>query len=139
MRCRFHPTRQKGHVLEDVVPHGFALEPASVRQRKTGHPVKFELTEQTREAIDAYMSRFGRRAGNFLFASRGNASRCVSTRHTRAYSQPGQQALDWTREFSAPTPCVAQNMSASCQGLTCDVFAVHIAVPMSVAQPELKG
>jgi integrase len=24
--------------------------------------------------------------------------------NTRAYSQPGQQALDWTREFSAPNP-----------------------------------
>jgi hypothetical protein len=35
--------------VEDVAPHGFALERASVRQRKTGHPVKFELTEQTRE------------------------------------------------------------------------------------------
>ena len=41
--------------VEDVAPHGFALERATVRQRKTGHPVKFELTEQTREAIDAYM------------------------------------------------------------------------------------
>jgi hypothetical protein len=37
--------------VEDVAPHGFALERATVRQRKTGHPVKFELTEQTREAI----------------------------------------------------------------------------------------
>ena len=27
--------------VEDVAPHGFALERASVRQRKTGHPVKF--------------------------------------------------------------------------------------------------
>jgi hypothetical protein len=38
--------------VEDVAPHGFALQRATVRQRKTGHPVKFELTEQTREAID---------------------------------------------------------------------------------------
>ena len=66
--------------VEDVAPHGFALERATVRQRKTGHPVKFELTEQTREAIDAYMARFGRRPGDFLFASRRNGSRCISTR-----------------------------------------------------------
>jgi hypothetical protein len=46
--------------VEDVAPHGFTLERATVRQRKTGHPVKFELTEQTREAVDAYMRRFGR-------------------------------------------------------------------------------
>jgi integrase len=65
--------------VEDVAPHGFALERATVRQRKTGHPVKFELTEQTREAVDTYMRRFGRRPGDFLFASR-DGSRCISTR-----------------------------------------------------------
>ena len=66
--------------VEDVAPHGFALERATVRQRKTGHPVKFELTEQTREAIDAYIGRFARRPGDFLFASRRDGSRCISTR-----------------------------------------------------------
>jgi integrase len=48
--------------VEDVAPHGFALERATARQRKTGHPVKFELTEQTREAINTYITRFGRRS-----------------------------------------------------------------------------
>ena len=42
--------------------------------------MKFELTEQTREAIDAYMTRFGRKPGDCLFASRDNGSRCISTR-----------------------------------------------------------
>ena len=66
--------------VEDVAPHGFAIERASVRQRKTGHPVRFELTEQTREAVDAYMQRFGRRPGQFLFASRRDGNRSISTR-----------------------------------------------------------
>jgi integrase len=47
---------------------------------KTGHPVKFELTEQTREAIDAYLTRFGRKPGDFLFAGRRNGPRGISTR-----------------------------------------------------------
>src|SRR5215475_11884450 len=38
--------------VEDVAPHGHAVDRASVRQRKTGQPVRFEMTEQTREAID---------------------------------------------------------------------------------------
>jgi len=66
--------------VEDVALRGFAPERATVRQRKTGHPVKFELTEQTRETIDAYMRRFGRKRGDFLFASRCGGSRCISTR-----------------------------------------------------------
>jgi hypothetical protein len=40
--------------VEDVVPRGLAVGQASIRQRKTGHPVKFELTEHTRQAIDEY-------------------------------------------------------------------------------------
>ena len=38
--------------VEDVAPRGLTADRARVRQRKTGHPVKFEVTEQTREAVD---------------------------------------------------------------------------------------
>jgi len=34
--------------VEDVAPNGYTVERATVRQRKTGRPVKFELAEQTR-------------------------------------------------------------------------------------------
>src|SRR5438128_12245669 len=40
----------------DVAPNGYAIDRATVRQRKTGRPVKFELTEQTRQAIDDYLA-----------------------------------------------------------------------------------
>jgi hypothetical protein len=36
--------------VEDIAPRGLTADRACVRQRKTGLPVKFELTEQTREA-----------------------------------------------------------------------------------------
>lgn len=39
--------------VEDVAPRGYAIDRATVRQRKTGHPVKFEITEQTRHAVDS--------------------------------------------------------------------------------------
>jgi hypothetical protein len=38
--------------VEDVAPNGYSLARAMVRQRKTGRPVRFELTEQTRQAVD---------------------------------------------------------------------------------------
>ena len=41
--------------VEDVAPNGYALDRATVRQKKTGQPVRFELTEQTRQAIDEYV------------------------------------------------------------------------------------
>src|SRR5918994_5254044 len=33
--------------VEDVAPSGYSIDRATVRQKKTGQPVRFELTEQT--------------------------------------------------------------------------------------------
>lgn len=66
--------------VEDIAPHGVAVARASVRQRKTGHTVRFELTEQTREALDEYLRAFGSKPGDFLFPSRRHKDRCITTR-----------------------------------------------------------
>jgi hypothetical protein len=36
--------------VEDIAPNGNTVDRATIRQRKTGQPVRFELTEQTRQA-----------------------------------------------------------------------------------------
>jgi integrase len=38
--------------VDDVAPNGYAIDRANVRQKKTGRPVRFELTEQTRQSLD---------------------------------------------------------------------------------------
>ncbi len=50
--------------VEDVAPHGYASDRATVRQRKTGRPVKFELTEQTRQAVDDYLRLARKKLGS---------------------------------------------------------------------------
>jgi len=66
--------------VEDVAPHGHAVERVTVRQKKTGRPVRFELTEQTREAVDDYIKAAGKKPGQFLFAGRHGCDRAISTR-----------------------------------------------------------
>ncbi len=66
--------------VEDVAPGGYAIDRATVRQRKTGQPVRFELTEQTREAVDDYLRVAGKKPGDFLFAGRRGPGRCMTTR-----------------------------------------------------------
>ena len=39
--------------VEEVAPNGYSVDRATVRQKKTGRPVRFELTEQTRQAVAA--------------------------------------------------------------------------------------
>jgi integrase len=56
--------------VEDIAPHGYAVDRATVRQKKTGLPVRFEITEHTRQAVDDYIGTAGRKPGNFLFGRR---------------------------------------------------------------------
>jgi integrase len=66
--------------VEDVAPTGYALDRATVRQKKTGRPVRFELTEQTRQAVDDYLKIAPKAPGAFLFAGRGGHQSTFSTR-----------------------------------------------------------
>ncbi len=63
------------------VTHGDRIAArAVVMQQKTQRPVQFEITEQTRESLGAWMRRAGLRADDYLFPSRLRASPHVSTR-----------------------------------------------------------
>ena len=53
---------------------------AGVRQRKTGRPVQFEITEQTREALTRWIERAALGPNNYLFPSKIKATRHITTR-----------------------------------------------------------
>jgi integrase len=72
--------------VDDVARNGSAIERTSVRQRKTGWPVRFELTEQTRQAIDDYLTSTGKKQGEYLFdGRRPGESIIVDCRVPRVY------------------------------------------------------
>jgi integrase len=66
--------------VEDVAPSGYALDRATVRQKKTGRPVKFELTDQTRQAVDDFLKADGKTRGEYLFNGRRGPSQPMTTR-----------------------------------------------------------
>src|SRR6201993_995669 len=66
--------------VADVAPNGYTMDRATVRQKKTGRPVKFELTDQTRQAIDDYLQAANKRPGEFLFAGHRGPNRSMTTR-----------------------------------------------------------
>ncbi len=59
------------------------MDRATIRQKKTGRPVRFELTDQTRQAIDEYLRLTGRKAGQFLFAGRGDRGGLTTRQYAR--------------------------------------------------------
>jgi len=64
--------------VEDIAAGGYTADRATVRQKKTGRPVRFELSEQTRQAVDDYVT--GKRPGEFLFTGRRDPDRSITTR-----------------------------------------------------------
>ncbi len=66
--------------VEDVAPHGYAIDRATVRRGKTGRPVKFEVTEKTRQAVDDYLKATRKAPGDFLFTGHRDQARCFTTR-----------------------------------------------------------
>ena len=66
--------------VEDVVPRGLTLDRSTVRQKKMGRPIKFELTEQSREAIGAYLKDTRRIPGRYLFPGRADGEAHLTAR-----------------------------------------------------------
>ena len=60
-----------GHQIQDR---------ATVIQRKTGRPVQFEITEQTRAAIREWLAAAAPENGQYLFPSRLRSRQHISTR-----------------------------------------------------------
>ena len=82
--------------IEDIAPNGYAADRANIRQKKTGQPVRFEMTEQTRQAVDEYLRVSRKRPGQLMFNSRLGADRGMTTRqYARLVS--GVDCWHWSR------------------------------------------
>ena len=66
--------------IDDVSAGGRVRDRATVIQKKTGRPVQFEITEQTRVAIGEWLAAVDAREGRYLFPSRLRGKPHLSTR-----------------------------------------------------------
>jgi len=66
--------------VSDVAQGGVVSSRAMVLQQKTQRPVRFEITEQTRNAVSDWIQSADLRSGDYLFPSRVNSSSHLSTR-----------------------------------------------------------
>ena len=75
--------------IGDVVSGGQVRSRAIVVQRKTGRPVQFELLSDARASLLAWLERRGGTVADYVFPSRINHARHLSTR------QYGQLVDEW--------------------------------------------
>jgi integrase len=79
--------------ITDVAPNGYAVDRASVRQRKTGRPVRFEITEQTRQAVGDHLSPRNEASNPYLFPGRGLAGHLTTRQYARLLGK--WLTMDW--------------------------------------------
>ena len=66
--------------VDDLCVGGRLRDRATIIQKKTGRPVQFELTEQTRASVEDWLAILKIRDGRFLFPSRVHEEPHISTR-----------------------------------------------------------
>ena len=68
-----------GLEVDDVCAVGRVRDRATIIQKKTGRPVQFEITEQTRRSIQDWLPKVNARKAKYLFPSRFRAQPHLST------------------------------------------------------------
>jgi integrase len=83
----------------DLILDGQPKLRATVIQQKTGKPVTFELTEQTRESLLAWLKLRGGNLVDFVFPSRTNPAEHISTRQYARLVDEWMVAIDLNPAF----------------------------------------
>jgi integrase len=73
--------------VEDIAPHGYTLDRATIRQRKTGQPVRFEITEQTRQAIDDLLAVSRSAPCDYLFRGQRHGLPLTTRQYARLLAE----------------------------------------------------
>ena len=73
--------------VEDIAPRGYALDRATIRQRKTGRPVRFEISEQARQAVDDHLAKLQAASSGFLFPGRRRDHHLTTRQYARLLSE----------------------------------------------------
>jgi integrase len=96
--------------IDDICVGGRLRDRATIVQKKTGRPVQFELTEQTRASVEGWLAILKVGEGRFLFPSRVHEQPHISTR------QYARIVHGWIKKRRYGRHCVWHAFDAANQG-----------------------
>ena len=91
--------------VDDVCAGGRVRDRATIIQKKTARPVQFEITEQTRASIRAWLPEVEARNGRYVFPSRFRTQPHLSTRQYARIVHAWVEAPSLTAPPTARTRC----------------------------------
>ena len=97
-------------LVQDVRHGSHVASRATIMQQKTQRPVQFEITERTRESLEAWIEARGLKAADFLFPSRSHTSRICRRGNMPGWYIVGLHRLALTILHTEPIRCAAQKL-----------------------------
>ena len=91
--------------LDDICSGASVRHRATIIQKKTVRPVQFEITEQSRSSLEAWLPTLRATGSRYLFPSRLHASPHISTRQYARLVHRWSKASAWNRPITARTRC----------------------------------
>ncbi|MCG8314201.1 MAG: tyrosine-type recombinase/integrase [Pseudomonadales bacterium] len=94
--------------LTDISHGSLILHRATIMQKKTGQPVQFEITEQTRESLINWIREAGLNLNDYLFPRRIHTSPHITTR------QYSRIVKSWVTSIGLDTISFGQKRTLGC-------------------------
>src|ERR1700746_3846197 len=91
--------------LDDICSGAEVRHRATIVQKKTGRPVQFEITEQSRGSVEAWLPMLRTTGSRYLFPSRLHARPQISTRQYARLVHRWVESIGLGRPLMARTRC----------------------------------
>jgi integrase len=88
---------------EEIAPNGVCVDRATIRQRKTGWPVRFEITEQTRQSVLTHLKDRYQDQSPYLFPVAPTQTDISRRASMRGWYPPGWKASGWMHLYMERT------------------------------------
>ena len=129
--------------IDDVFAGGEVRDRATVIQKKTGRPVQFEITEQTRAAVGEWLVALDAREGQYLFPRRLPRKPHLSTRQNARNVHRWADRAGLDSSHTARTLCAERSRHrftrrpATCERCSCCLVTRSWRAPCVISGSRL--
>jgi len=124
--------------LDDICSGARVRHRATIVQKKTGRPVQFEITEQSRGSVEAWLPMLRTTGSRYLFPSRLHASPHISTRQYARLVHRWVESIG-LESASYGTPSMRRTKAAQIYRKTGNLRAVQLLLGHTTYCPRTAG
>ena len=126
--------------LDDICSGTNVRRRATIVQKKTGRPVQFEISEQSRNSVEAWLPTLRATGSRYLFPTRIHASLHISTRQYARLVHRWVKSIGLESASYARTRCAARRLRRFiARPVTCVQSNFSSVIPSWKAPSDISG